>query len=205
MHDPYAGKFRVTRTYQQHLDEGDPAGIDYGMDEGTPLYAPCSGALYFFENDDAGFDCVIYQPDGSSERVCHNIDNELARSLHQTLVAEGDHVSYSGNTGNSTGPHAHCNGWTKDGTRRPPFYGATISAGSDTKPITQEKDEDMANISIITDNKTGTIVVNHDDGTFHAAPGAESQALKSKGVHFEAVTTAQLNDAKRNLRPQVVK
>ncbi|MCU1439041.1 MAG: putative M23-family peptidase [Rhodoglobus sp.] len=128
MHNPYAGTFRVTQTWDEHVANGGRPGIDYGMDEGTPLVAPCDGVFHFFLNGDAGFDAVVFAADGTAQRQCHNIDNDVARSLHLTRVTEGQHISFSGNTGTSDGPHVHCNGWGLHGERLPPFGGITTAA-----------------------------------------------------------------------------
>jgi len=130
MFNPYTG-LGVTQTWAEHVENGGSPGVDFGADSGTPIIAPCSGILHFFSNGSAGWDTVIHQPDGSSERACHCSDSALARSLNLSFVTEGQHVSFSGNTGNVdpfpapgdtvTGAHIHCNGWRADGVRIPPF------------------------------------------------------------------------------------
>ena len=142
MFNPYAGVLRVTQTWADHVENGGSPGVDFGADARTPIIAPCDGVLHFFDNGSAGFDCVIHQSDGSSERACHNVDNALARSLNLTRVTEGQHVSFSGNTGDvfprptrrnpGAGAHIHCNGWSAEGVRIPPFGQSTTSSGDDS-------------------------------------------------------------------------
>jgi len=142
MHNPYAGVLRVTQTWADHVANGGSPGVDFGADVGTPIIAPCDGILHFFDNGSAGFDAVIYQADGSAERACHNMDNSLGRALHMTRVYEGQHVSYSGNTGDvvprptpwnpNAGAHIHANGWSRTGLRIPPFGQSISSAGLDS-------------------------------------------------------------------------
>ena len=69
MFNPYAGVLRVTQTWADHVENGGSPGVDFGADARTPIIAPCDGVLHFFDNGSAGFDCVIYRSDGSSERA----------------------------------------------------------------------------------------------------------------------------------------
>lgn len=81
------------------------AGTDFGVDEGTPVHAADSGVV-----TDAGwisgygYTVIIDHGNGMSTLYAHN--SEVLVSEGQT-VSKGQVVSYSGNTGGSTGPHLH--------------------------------------------------------------------------------------------------
>jgi len=78
-------------------------GLDVVVPIGTPIYAPCNGKAEKFIGDKGG-NTIWFRPD-------HNTD--FIRFLHLNKfgklgqVYKGDIIGYSGNTGNSTGPHVH--------------------------------------------------------------------------------------------------
>jgi len=80
-------------------------GIDIAIPTGTPILAPKSGVVIA-----SGF-CRGY---GNFMRVLHENNYitfyaHLSRSLFAEgdSVSQGEHIAYSGNTGQSTGPHLH--------------------------------------------------------------------------------------------------
>lgn len=80
-------------------------GVDYGVSTGTPVRASSSGtvvrAAWF---GGYGYCVDIKHSDGSLTRYAHL--SSFAVSYGQT-VRQGQVIAYSGNTGNSTGPHLH--------------------------------------------------------------------------------------------------
>ena len=80
-------------------------GVDYSCYEGTPIYAPVDGVAYR-GSQPSGFGLYVRVEDGSGLYV-------YAAHLRAWVVADGalvqagDLIGYSGNTGNSTGPHLH--------------------------------------------------------------------------------------------------
>jgi hypothetical protein len=100
---PFLGTYPLTSTFGNR-DGGFHTGVDYGMPEGTPLYAVKSGFCYYATDSWGGKYMDI------------KTGNELYRYVHLSMfnipanykdVKEGDIIGYSGNTGNSTGPHLH--------------------------------------------------------------------------------------------------
>jgi murein DD-endopeptidase MepM/ murein hydrolase activator NlpD len=80
-------------------------GIDIGVGEGTPVRAAAAGTvIYAGWMSGYGNLVVVDHGNGLSTAYAHN--SSLAVSVGQS-VAAGELVSYSGNTGNSTGPHVH--------------------------------------------------------------------------------------------------
>lgn len=80
-------------------------GVDYSCVEGTPLYAPVSGRM-FVGTQAGGFGAYvrIETGDGLYVYLAHLRDVAICGGQH---VNAGEMVAYSGNTGNSTGPHLH--------------------------------------------------------------------------------------------------
>jgi murein DD-endopeptidase MepM/ murein hydrolase activator NlpD len=81
-------------------------GVDYGVDPGTPVYAVRDGVAQDTYYDSNGF--------GNYGKVQHE-DGKVSYYGHLNSinihggqkVNAGDLIGYSGNTGNSTGPHLH--------------------------------------------------------------------------------------------------
>ena len=81
------------------------AGTDFGVDEGTPVHAADGGVVVEAGwISGYGYTVIIDHGNGMSTLYAHNSD--VSVSPGQT-VSKGQVVSYSGNTGGSTGPHLH--------------------------------------------------------------------------------------------------
>ena len=80
-------------------------GIDWACGTGTPIMASCDGVVYRSEFS-GSYGNVIYinHPDGRQTRYAH-MSKRVASAGE--AVKQGDIIGYSGNTGNSTGPHLH--------------------------------------------------------------------------------------------------
>ncbi len=89
-------------------------GIDFAIPVGTPVYAPHEGYIANKDNKDKGYGRHVlitsmpYKTDGTHRRttLAHLSSFACANGAY---VAQGDLIGYSGNTGDSTGPHLH---WT---------------------------------------------------------------------------------------------
>lgn len=80
-------------------------GIDIAVPTGTPIRAAASGTVTFSGwNGGYGYIVMIDHGNGVETRYAHN--SRLVASVGQR-VDRGQIVAYSGNTGNSTGPHLH--------------------------------------------------------------------------------------------------
>jgi murein DD-endopeptidase MepM/ murein hydrolase activator NlpD len=80
-------------------------GIDIAVSEGTPVRAAAGGTvIYAGWLGGYGNLVVVDHGNGLSTAYAHN--SSLGTGVGQS-VAAGQVVSYSGNTGNSTGPHVH--------------------------------------------------------------------------------------------------
>ncbi|RAG86940.1 hypothetical protein DN069_04125 [Streptacidiphilus pinicola] len=78
-------------------------GIDFPVPEGTPVHAVTGGTVTTEWNPFYGYMVKLTAPDGTVTWYCH-LSSYRVRSGH---VKVGDIIAYSGDTGNSTGPHLH--------------------------------------------------------------------------------------------------
>ena len=81
-------------------------GVDFGVQEGTPVYAVMDGVVEPTGYDAPGFGHYIKT---SNADGAENFFGHLSRKLVEggAKVKAGDIVGYSGNSGSSTGPHLH--------------------------------------------------------------------------------------------------
>lgn len=78
-------------------------GIDFPVDRGTPVRAVTDGVVRTEFNRAYGNMVILTAPDGTETWYCH-----LTRAkVVSGPVKAGDVIAYSGNSGNSTGPHLH--------------------------------------------------------------------------------------------------
>ena len=81
------------------------AGVDLGTASGTPVRAAAAGVVRRASSDGVnGRILVLDHGRGVTTIYCHN-DELLVQDGER--VAKGQVISYSGNTGRSTGPHLH--------------------------------------------------------------------------------------------------
>lgn len=104
---PFKGEYPITQRYGETItDPKGHTGIDYGCPEGTPILASADGIVM-----KAGWDSTGY---GNMVNILHAKDRATLYAHLKEVnvydnqkVKQGDVVGWSGNTGNSTGPHLH--------------------------------------------------------------------------------------------------
>jgi murein DD-endopeptidase MepM/ murein hydrolase activator NlpD len=81
------------------------AGIDISVPEGTPIRAADSGTVVLmgYVGGYGNYTCIQHT---SSMSTCYAHQSSFATS-NGASVSQGQVIGYSGNTGNSTGPHLH--------------------------------------------------------------------------------------------------
>jgi murein DD-endopeptidase MepM/ murein hydrolase activator NlpD len=96
---PVVGAFGEARPGHTH------AGIDIAVPEGTPIRAADSGrvALMGYVGGYGNYTCIQHT---GSLSTCYAHQSSFATS-NGANVSQGQVIGYSGNTGNSTGPHLH--------------------------------------------------------------------------------------------------
>lgn len=99
LNGPLTGVFGEARPGHMH------AGIDIAVAEGTPIRAADSGsvALMGWVGGYGNYTCVQHT---ASMSTCYAHQSSFATS-NGASVSQGQVIGYSGNTGNSTGPHLH--------------------------------------------------------------------------------------------------
>jgi hypothetical protein len=78
-------------------------GLDFPVSYGTPVMAATDGTVRTQWNSAYGNMAIVTAPDGTETWYCH-LSSTRIRSGY---VKAGDTIAYSGNSGNSTGPHLH--------------------------------------------------------------------------------------------------
>ncbi|WP_455360345.1 M23 family metallopeptidase [Streptomyces sp. SYSU K21746] len=78
-------------------------GIDFPVSYGTPVMAATDGTIRTQWNSAYGNMAIVTAPDGTETWYCHLSSTKFRSGT----VKAGDVIAYSGNSGNSTGPHLH--------------------------------------------------------------------------------------------------
>ncbi|MFJ9678301.1 M23 family metallopeptidase [Streptomyces sp. NPDC101194] len=78
-------------------------GIDFPVFEGTPVMAATDGTVRTQWNSAYGNMAIVTMADGTETWYCHLSSTKIRSGP----VKAGDVIAYSGDTGNSTGPHLH--------------------------------------------------------------------------------------------------
>ena len=101
----YGGRLSSTFGYRSFRGGGNHYGVDWATPTGTTIYASSGGTVTRAGwSSSYGYCIYIKHPDGLETRYAHN--SRLLVSVGQT-VNQGQAIAYSGNTGDSSGPHLH--------------------------------------------------------------------------------------------------
>ncbi|MFH8568842.1 peptidoglycan DD-metalloendopeptidase family protein [Streptomyces sp. NPDC017993] len=79
------------------------SGIDFPVSYGTPVMAATDGTVRTQWNSAYGNMAIVTASDGTETWYCHLSSTKIRSGS----VKAGDQIAYSGNSGNSTGPHLH--------------------------------------------------------------------------------------------------
>ncbi|MCF6526045.1 peptidoglycan DD-metalloendopeptidase family protein [Streptomyces sp. JJ36] len=79
------------------------SGIDFPASYGTPVKAATDGTVTTQWNSSYGNMMIVTAPDGTETWYCHLSSTRIRSGS----VQAGDVIGYTGNSGNSTGPHLH--------------------------------------------------------------------------------------------------
>ena len=107
--------YKVVQGYGGMFSHKNKAALDFDMPEGTPVYAARGGIIYGFKNDSneggpftnekkANY-IIIKHDDGSYGCYWHLQKNGVV--VKKGIVAKGQLIGYSGNTGFTLRPHLH--------------------------------------------------------------------------------------------------
>ena len=100
------GEVRYLRTNMgRNASYGKPhGGVDFGIGTGTPLRAVKDGKVIPTPFDSGGFGNYVLLDTGDGYQSYYG---HLSNKTASGSVKAGDIIGYSGNSGNSTGPHLH--------------------------------------------------------------------------------------------------
>jgi murein DD-endopeptidase MepM/ murein hydrolase activator NlpD len=82
-------------------------GLDFGIPEGTPVFAPHDGTITVKDEGTQGYGLSVIIDDGKRRSLLAHLSQ--ATVMSGQWISQGDPVGKSGNTGMSSGPHLH---WT---------------------------------------------------------------------------------------------
>ena len=104
---PFKGDYPITQRFgDTFTDPKGHKGIDYALPLGTPVLAAADGIVEKAGVDNTGYGNVIIirhlWTDGTVYAHLRNWSVQVGQK-----VKAGEVIGYSGNTGNSTGPHLH--------------------------------------------------------------------------------------------------
>ena len=96
--------YRMSDDWADHIARGSRGGIDYATGMNTPILAPIAGSLENRPDNGNGFGNYIrfHHGNGFIDEYLH-----LNSFVAEGNYAQGEIIGYTGNTGNSTGPHVH--------------------------------------------------------------------------------------------------
>ncbi len=110
---PLPGRPLITQGFGQNPDMyvafgmAGHNGIDFGVPEGTIIYAPHDGAIMVKDEGTQGYGLSVTIDDGKRRSLLAHLSQ--VKVMNGQNIAQGDPVGLSGKTGNCTGPHLH---WT---------------------------------------------------------------------------------------------
>lgn len=95
-------------SFDEHLARGSRGGVDFAVGVGNPVIAPTKGRVQNWSNSSAGNAVNFYHiDDNGNETGFYDQFMHLSRFVAEGVYNPADTIGFSGNTGNSTGPHIH--------------------------------------------------------------------------------------------------
>lgn len=108
---PFSGNFRTNQAFNDPCCRASYTkfgmqghnGIDYGLPSSTPVFAAHAGKAWS-GYEAGGYGNYVFVTTGNVQTVYGHLSQVV---VGYQDVAEGQLIGYSGNTGNSSGPHLH--------------------------------------------------------------------------------------------------
>jgi murein DD-endopeptidase MepM/ murein hydrolase activator NlpD len=115
-------------TYYPHFHNG----VDFGVVIGTPVYAAAAGKVAWETQEAGGIMIHIYHPFYGFRTTYAHLSGRVVADGAQ--VTQGQHIGYSGNTGQVTGAHLHW-GLVYAGSPEDPMPYTQVSASEALPPL----------------------------------------------------------------------
>lgn len=110
---PLPGRPLITQGFGQNPADYAPfgfaghEGIDFGVPEGTVIYAPHDGIITIKDEGTQNYGLSVTIDDGKRRSLLAHLSQ--TKVTNGQNISQGDRVALSGKTGNASGPHLH---WT---------------------------------------------------------------------------------------------
>lgn len=91
----------------KHYKSGVHNGTDFGCPIGTPVYAPTEGVVYRRSDKHASLGTHLYFTFAVKGKVYYMRVLHLSKAEIIGWYKAGEVIGYTGNTGDSSGPHLH--------------------------------------------------------------------------------------------------
>ncbi len=193
---PFDGTYTITqgfgseltepnlRNFYSHYGLGGHDGIDFALPIGTPLYAVDDGAVLLAGDGDYGTTIVMQHSWGRT--YYGHLSKTVATANKDFTIKKGTLIGYSGNTGESTGPHLHF-GMKPD---KPDTGNGYIG-----------KVDPMAYLPITGANQASTFGLGNLNAVLSASDAA-TETLPTKDEPFiESVEASEITEAKSVEKP----
>lgn len=116
-------------------------GMDIACPEGTPIVAIDAGKVTISQYSDSAGNFIMINHGDITSVYMHN--SQLVVEVGQEVKA-GDVIAYSGNTGNSTGPHSHVGIYKDDKYVNPaPYFGLPEDFEGDCSDIIKNRGSEL--------------------------------------------------------------
>lgn len=105
---PFKGSYPITQYFGEKItNKNGHTGVDYGCPIGTPILASNSGLVFFTGWKDGGYGyCIYIKHDDGYVTIYEHLLKDIPVTMSQRVL-QGQVIAFSGNSGNSTGPHLH--------------------------------------------------------------------------------------------------
>jgi len=181
---PFSGEWPITQYYGETVTSSFHTGIDYGCPLGTAIMASADGVIRYAGFDQTGYgNCVIIEHDVSHATLYAHL-SMIRFTVTGKVVKQGEVIGYSGNTGNSTGPHLHFEArsiWNDYRSHFDPFKLPLMSVDDSinfSKPVVTEPTFEPSEII------PGIVEIVAPDGAFNHTTGFTSKVAYPKGTKY---------------------
>ena len=182
---PFNGEWPISQYYGEKITSSFHTGIDYACPVGTAILASEDGVIRFSGFDKTGYGyCIIIEHDVTHATLYAHMS--MLRFGSGKKVERGEVIGYSGNSGNSTGPHLHFEARSKWNDYRTHFDPMnlpmmTVDDSIGSYHITNpDMDKDFVPQKI----ESGIVKIICSSGAFNHQPGFTGKVAYPMGTRY---------------------